>query len=224
MGTRQLRDVRQGYVLGLFVFCLTMELVYERLRQATGEEGVVYTYSDDSYILAPKEQMAVVLEEAPGIFGKVGLRLGYGPGKTKLILPQECSKEEFPFPLDNPTAPNLQVVTGFKFCLGVPRHFSNDPVFLHDAMQKMGGAHDMLLDLTEEIADEDPFAALRLLQTCGISKFGHVLSVVTPAMAQDFARERDEAITATFSTIQQSPTTETSTHALPVYIPPWVGG
>ncbi len=80
----------------------------------------------------------------------------------------------------------------------------------------MGGAHDRLMDLIEEIADEDPFATLRLLQTCGISKFGHVLSVVPPALAQDFARERDEAITATFSTIQQSPTTETSTHALSV--------
>ena len=48
----------------------------------------MYTYSDDSYILAPKENMAVVLEQAPVIFGKVGLRLGYGPGKTELILPQ----------------------------------------------------------------------------------------------------------------------------------------
>ncbi len=44
----------------------------------------------------------------------------------------------------------------------------------------MGEAHDMLLDLTEEVSDEDPFAALRLLQTCGIQRFGHVLSVVPP--------------------------------------------
>jgi len=34
---------------------------------------------------------------------------------------------------------------------------------MHDAMRKMGGVHDRLLDLTKEIADEDPFAALRLL-------------------------------------------------------------
>jgi hypothetical protein len=47
-----------------------MEPVYARLRQAAGEEGVVYTYSDDSYILAPTEQMAVVLEEAPGFSGR----------------------------------------------------------------------------------------------------------------------------------------------------------
>ncbi len=55
------------------------------------------------------------------------------------------------------------VVTGFTSCLGVPRHFENDPVFLHEALQKIGSTHDRLLDLTEEIADEDPFAALRLL-------------------------------------------------------------
>ena len=68
-----MRGVRQECVLGLFLFCLTMEPVYARLRQAVGEDGVMYTYSDDSYILAPKESMAVVLEEAPVIFDKVGL-------------------------------------------------------------------------------------------------------------------------------------------------------
>ena len=43
-----------------------------------------------------------------------------------------------------------------------------------------------------------------------------MLSAVPPDMAKDFARERDEAIAATFATIQQSPTTENSTHNLPV--------
>ena len=65
--------------------------------------------------------------------------------------------------MDNPAIPAPQVVVGFKSCLGVPRHFSNDPEFVHDAMRKMGGAHDRLLDLTEEIEDVDPFVALRLL-------------------------------------------------------------
>lgn len=216
MSTRQRRGVRQGCVLGLLLFTVAMVPVYSRLRQEAGEEGVVYAYSDDSYILAPKEEMANVLQKAPGIYEKVGLRLGYGPGKTELILPQGCRKDEFPLTLDDPEVPAPQVVEGFTSCLGVPRHFSNDPVFLHDAMQKMGGAHDRLLDLTEEIADEDPFAALRLLQTSGISKFGHVLSAVPPALARDFARNRDEAIAATLATIQQAPIAESSTHALPI--------
>jgi hypothetical protein len=38
-----------------------MELVYVRLRVAVGEEGVLYTYCNDSYLLAPKENMATVL-------------------------------------------------------------------------------------------------------------------------------------------------------------------
>ncbi len=79
----------------------------------------------------------------------------------------------------------------------------------------MGEAHDRLLDLTEEIADEDPFAALRLLQTCGINKFGHVLSVVPPSLVHDFARERDDAVAATFATIQPAPVAQESTHSLP---------
>jgi hypothetical protein len=82
MGTRQLRGVRQGCVLGLFLLCVTMAPVYARLRQAAGEEGVVYAYSDDSYILAPKEQMAVVLEEAlrpPRSTGRWAYGWGTGP-------------------------------------------------------------------------------------------------------------------------------------------------
>jgi len=108
------------------------------------------------------------------------------------------------------------MVEGFKSCLGVPRHFENDPDFINAALQKMGAAHDRLLDLTEEVADKDSFVALRLLQTCGISRFGHGLSAVPPPLAQAFARERDEAIAATFAIIQQSPAGEDSTHTLPV--------
>ena len=180
LGARQKRGVRQGCVLGMFLFCLTMKPVYARLQDAVGQEGVLYTYCDDSYLLAPPEQMATVFRTAPTIFGKVGLRIGYGPGKTELILPKGTTANEFPYPLEDPETPAPHIVPGFKSCLGVPRHFDNDPEFLHASLQSMGEAHDRLLDLTEEIADEDPFAALRLLQTCGIQRFGHVLSAVPP--------------------------------------------
>ena len=205
VGVRNRRGFRQGCVLGMFLFCVTMQPIYARLQEAVGEEGALYTYCDDSYLLAPAEQMATTLREAPGIFAKVGLRIGYGPGKTKLILPRGCSREAFPLTLDDPQVPAPHVVAGFKSCLGVPRHFENDPAFIHEALQNIGHTHDRLLDLTEEIADEDPFAALRLLQTCGINRFGHVLSAVPPPLVAAFARERDEAVATTFATIQQSP-------------------
>ena len=51
------------------------------------------------------------------------------------------------------------MVDGFTSCMGVSRHFQNNPEFVHTSFQAMGVAHDRLLDLTEEIADEDPFAA-----------------------------------------------------------------
>jgi hypothetical protein len=214
LGARQKRGDRQGCVLGMFLFCLTMEPVYARLRAEVGQEGVLYTYCDDSYLLAPVGQMATMFHTAPTIFGKVGLRLGYGPGKTELIVPKGTSVGDFPYPLEDPKVPAPHVGAGFKSCLGVPRHFDNDPEFLQVALQSLGTTHDRLLDLTEEIADEDPFAALRLLHTCGIQRFGHVLSAVPPPLAQAFARDRDEAVAATFATIQQSPPGEGSTHTL----------
>ena len=97
-----MRGVRQGCFLGIFLFCVTMRQVYAGLRDAVGNEGALYTYCDDSYLLAPAEHMATVLRKAPEIFGKVGLRIGYGPGKTEPILPRGCSKHDFPFPLDDP--------------------------------------------------------------------------------------------------------------------------
>jgi hypothetical protein len=97
LGARNKRDVRQGCVLGLFLFFITMEPVYARLRAVVGEEGVLYTYCDNSYLLVPMKHMATVLHQAPDIFSKVGLRIGYGPGKTELILPKGCSKQDFPF-------------------------------------------------------------------------------------------------------------------------------
>jgi len=193
-----------------------MEPVYAILRADAGEEGVLYTYCGESYLLAPVEKMAQVLHQAPNIFEKLSLRLGYGPGKTELILPHGCPKSSFPFPLNDPQVAAHQVVACFKACLGVPRHFTSDPAFTHSALHALGVAHDRLLDLREEIADEDPFTALRLLQTCGISRCGHVLSAVPPHLVQAFAVERDEALATTFATIQQSPTTEESTHTQPV--------
>jgi hypothetical protein len=216
MGTRNKWGVRQGCVLGMFLFCLTIAPVYTRLRVAVGDEGVLYTCCDNSYILAPVDKMVEVLHEAPGIFGKVGLRIGYGLEKTELILPKDCPREAFRYPLDDPQVPAPQVVDGFKSCMGVPKRFQNDLEFVHNFLQAMGSAHDRLLDLTEEIADENPFVALRLLHTCGISRFGHVLSAVPLALAQPLAKDRDEAIAATFSTIHQSLAPEGSTHTLPV--------
>jgi len=53
VGVRNRRGFRQGCVLGMFLFCVTMQPIYARLQEAVGEEGALYTYCDDSYLLAP---------------------------------------------------------------------------------------------------------------------------------------------------------------------------
>ncbi len=121
-----------------YPYARTVRCTDEVLRMVRyGTVRYRYTYCDDSYLLAPTEQMATALHLAPCIFAKVGLRLGYGPGKTELILPKGCSMQDFPLPLDDPHTEDPQVVAGFKSCLGVPRHFDNDLVFLNDALQAM---------------------------------------------------------------------------------------
>ncbi len=125
----------------------------------------MYAYCDDEYLIAEPDKIADVLATgSTAFYGKDGLKLGYGPGKTKIILPQGYDREEFPYPLDDPSVQAPQVVTGFKSCLGVPPHHTNDQVFITDALHDLGVKHDRLLNLVEEVSDEDPFVAHKQVQ------------------------------------------------------------
>jgi hypothetical protein len=176
MGTRNKRGFRQGCIMGFFLFCLTMEPVCARLRAVLGEEGTLFNYCDDSYLLAEPNKMAEVLEQALRIFGRVGLCIGFGPRKSELILPKYYDMKRFPYPHDSPGTHAPCVVRGFVACLGVPRHFTNDQELITSALGNMGEKHDRLLDLVKEVYEEDPFAVLKLLQVCGVIRFCHILN------------------------------------------------
>jgi len=124
-----------------------MEPDYTRLRAAMGEEGALYAYYDDSYLLAKLQRMAEVLAHVPSIFGKFDLRIGLGPGKTELILLEGYDESALPCPLDDPGVAAPHVVPGFSACLGVPRHFSNDQEFISRALQDLGVKHNRSVDL-----------------------------------------------------------------------------
>jgi hypothetical protein len=68
--------VRQGCVLGAFLFCLAMKHVYSRLGELLGANGTLYSYSEDVYLVSDAVSMANTLCAAPVIYAKVGLRIG----------------------------------------------------------------------------------------------------------------------------------------------------
>jgi hypothetical protein len=72
----------------MFLFCLNMESIYVRLRAAMGESSALYTYCDDSYLMAEPDKMTKVMKRAPAIYGKSRFQDRLRPGKTDLILPQ----------------------------------------------------------------------------------------------------------------------------------------
>ncbi len=76
--------------------------VYARLRAIMGESAAMYTYCDNSYLMAMPAKMAVVLDHAPSINAKDGLMIGLGPGKTELTVSQGYDKSRFPYPLADP--------------------------------------------------------------------------------------------------------------------------
>jgi hypothetical protein len=58
MAPQQRRGVRQGCALGMFLFCVTMEPVYTRLRAAMGDQDNLYAYCDDSYLIFEPDKLA----------------------------------------------------------------------------------------------------------------------------------------------------------------------
>jgi hypothetical protein len=58
-----------------------------------------------------------------------------------------------------------------------------------------------------------PYACYKLVAFPGLDMSS---TQSPPPLAQPFAKERDEAITTTFATIQQSPPGVDSTHTLPI--------
>ena len=87
--------VRQGCVIGAFLFCLAMRPVYARLGALLGPDGALYAYSDDVYLLSDPVSMFIALAAALTIYKKVGLHIDWVLGKTELILPFGCSPEAF---------------------------------------------------------------------------------------------------------------------------------
>ena len=73
--------------------------------------------------------------------------------------------------------------------------------------------HDGLLQLVEEIAEFDPLAALNLLRASGVTRFGHILSALSPLLiSAGFCLGRDAAVLQAFAQVQRfAPDPDSST-------------
>jgi hypothetical protein len=180
------RGVRQGCVHGTTILCITIRPVYDALLSQLGPQGFLFSFADDVYMDGVCTSVARALNQASSLYAMIGLQLGWGPKKTEIVLPPSCDSNELLLPRDTDGRPLLDVVQGFNACLGVPRHPTNDGDFIMSALDLVVSRHDSLLDLISDVAEEDPCAALGLLQICGVNKFGHIISAVPPEMFAGF--------------------------------------
>ena len=120
--------------------------------------------------------------------------MGWGPKKTELVLPLNCDPDSLPLLRDPANHPLPDIVLGFMACLGVPRHPTCDEKFITAALEPVALPHDSLLELAADVSDEDPLAALRLLQVCGINTFGHILSAVLSLVTRILATRDLEGV------------------------------
>jgi hypothetical protein len=187
------------------VLCITIRPLYDAMLVILGPEGFLFSYTDDVYMDGAPGSVALALVAASNLNGMTGLQLEWGSKKTELILLLSCDLESLPLPRDHSGTPLPDAVIGFKACLGVPRHTTNNDFIIAEALRPVPRRHDNLLDLVYVVFDEDPFVALRLLQVCSLNRFGHILSTVPPSATANLCAHRDAAIAATMGAIHGIP-------------------
>jgi hypothetical protein len=92
------RGVRQGCVLGLSIFCVTMAPTYKQLKEGLWPKGMLVTFSDDVYLHGPPMNVAATICAAPALFMTAGLRFGWGPAKSVPALPPFVEPKKLPPP------------------------------------------------------------------------------------------------------------------------------
>jgi len=158
------RGIRQGCVLGIFIFCIAMAPIYLSLKNELGSEVMLLAYSDDVYLHGPPVKVAAAITTTPPLYKKVGLRrIGWGPATPELVLPLDVDPETLILPRgeDGTILPHL--VQGLEACLGIPRHRHMCVDLITKAMRKPAARHDRMLRLARDIAEDAPLTALRLL-------------------------------------------------------------
>jgi len=166
------RGVRQGCVIGLFIFCVTMAPIYMDIKNHLGREGLQIDFSDDVYLHGPPVRVAAAITAAPALYKKVRLRVSWGPAKSELALPPGVDAETLTLPRreDGRILPHL--VEGLEACIGIPRHRRLCSDFISKAMENHAARHDRFLQLVRDIAEDEPLTTLRILQVCGVNRFG----------------------------------------------------
>ena len=157
------RGVRQGYVLGIFIFCIAMAPNYLALGEKLGPEGMLVTYLDDCYLHGPKMKVVATIGAAPPLYKKVGLRIGWRPAKSELALPPNVDPETLQLPRGDNGRILSHLVEGLEACLGIPRHRKMCVDFITKAMKKPAARHNRLIILVIYIAEDVPLTTLRLL-------------------------------------------------------------
>eukprot|EP00873_Tetraselmis_striata_P037934 jgi/Tetstr1/458198/TSEL_044687.t1 len=235
----QLRGIRQGCPLATFFFCLTVGPVFDAITAKLGMGGLGLAFADDLHLLGTALGTALALHSAQPALAAVGLSISGGPDKTEVafapaehgagirewegLLPRAAGAPSPPpcppsGPLDAAAFSRARdpavlphLVTGFRRCLGVPRHRKLDPTFVRDALRRPAARQDAILLMAREIADAGHIhASLRLVQVCGVKRFAHLLRGLPPESLAEVMLERDAAVHSTLAHIMDLTGDETA--------------
>ena len=69
-------------MLGTTILYITVKPVYDALMIILGPEGFLFNFADDVYMGWAPVNVALALNVASGLYGMIGLSLGWGPRKT----------------------------------------------------------------------------------------------------------------------------------------------
>jgi len=89
------RGVRQGCVLGIFIYCVTMAPIYMVLKYELGPNELLIAFSNDVYLHGPPVRAAAAITAAPALNKKFGLHFGWGPAKSELLSPGSGRRDSY---------------------------------------------------------------------------------------------------------------------------------
>ena len=195
---------RQGCVLGAILFALALVPVCRSLAEIAPLDSTFFAYADDMRIVGSPQALAAMAAALPPLLQPLGLRIE--PPKCAVLLPPDANAADYPPELHQfPFKPGMHSL-GMPFAAGAAPD-GHLPLgllpFVEEELQKIGAAHDELLDDIYCLAEsfDKPHEALRMLQVVGVRRFQYLLRALPPAATSAFAADRDCAVLYTFKCI-----------------------
>ena len=201
------------------LYALAHRLAMQWLQDACGENGIVMAWADDTYVLAPIDEIGNILQQAPAaLFGKTGLTLNVDKTEILEAYQQDATtarrtnadwvQATRPQPVLNVVHQRLESqnipssIATAKSAIKVAGVPIGKDEAAQDLVEETIRKHKSLTSFIPKISEAGfPHAALRALQVCGVRRYQHIQRGCSLGVAKNILGAADTLVLDTFCKI-----------------------